>query len=167
MEKIIIAKILKPQGLKGQVKVKVYSDDLNFFDVNNMVTIKDSGEKLKIIGNRQQKGFVYLDFQSLDVIEKVEYLRGKELTVEVDDLKQLNEDEYFIKDLLGCSVYNQKEELLGKIKNIDSYGSADVYTIKNRQTEMLFAFVEGLFDKVDLENKKVIVNDKLFSEVVV
>ena len=82
-------------------------------------------------------------------------------------LPELEEDEFYVKDLLGLKVYNQQDVLLGEIKNIDDFGSADVYTIKLKGKETLFAFVEGLFDSVDYENKKIIINDKLFEEVMV
>ena len=54
-----------------------------------------------------------------------------------------------------------------KITEIESYGAADVYTVKNKGSEVLFAFVEGIFNSVDTKAKKVVVNSQILEEVMV
>ena len=166
MEKIEIARVLKPQGLKGEVKVKAYSGENSILKEGLTVLLKN-GTELFVTKKRMQKGFYYLTFKGLDAIEKVESLRNEGLFVLKNQLDELDKDEYYIADLIGAYVYSKAGEFLGEIKEIENYGAADIYTLKNKNKEVLFAFVEGLFESVDLENKKIIVNDKKLSEVIV
>ena len=104
MEKLIIAKVLKPQGLNGQVKVKFYGNDLDLFVPNLIVYLKDNSSlKVKTVSVRN--GFLYLTFEGLGIIEKIEYLRGQDLFVEEQLLKDLEDDEYYVKDLIDCEVF--------------------------------------------------------------
>ena len=63
--------------------------------------------------------------------------------------------------------FNDEGKFLGTIAEVESYGAADVYTVTNKNSEILFAFVEGIFDLVDLKNKKVIVKQAVLDEVMV
>ena len=165
MKKILIAKILKPQGLKGEIKVKAFGDDLTVFDANNTLFLNNN--TVTIEKSRVQKGFVYLKLQNFNSIEEVESLRNYNFYINEDELPKLEEDEYFVKDLINLKVYNQKEEYLGTVTEINNYGSADVYTIKNKGKTTEFAFVDGLFESVDYDSQKIVVNNQLFEEVVV
>jgi 16S rRNA processing protein RimM len=166
MKKITVAKILKPQGLKGQVKVKPYGNDFSLFKSGLGLFTKDS-EELVVSTASVRGDMVYLTFEGLNTIEQIEHLRSQELFVKEDGLDELDGDEYYVKDLIECQVFNEKNELLGTITEIDSYGAADVYTVKNKGSEILFAFVEGVFASVDTKSKKVIVNSQILKEVMV
>ena len=64
-------------------------------------------------------------------------------------------------------VYNSENEYLGKVDDIDNFGAQDIYTVKNGKKEITFCLIDGLFEKVDLENNKLILNSKILSEVMV
>jgi 16S rRNA processing protein RimM len=163
MEKVLIAKILKPQALKGQVKVKPYGNDLDLFKTGLILFTKNS--QLEIEKVRNHKGFLFIDFVDIDHIDKASKLRSLELYISSENIAETEADEWFIKDLLNLQVFNNSDELLGKITAIENYGGADVYTIKHKGKTTEFAFIEGLFESVDIKNKKIVVNAELFGEV--
>ena len=166
MEKLLVATVLKPQGLKGQVKVKPYNLDVSLFK-KGLVVYKKNNETLTLETVSFRGGFLYLTFKGYNVIEQVEHLRNEDLYVEEVELNELNEGEYYIKDLIGCEVLTTEGKLLGTITEIDNYGAADIYTVVRDNNEILFAFIEGLFTKVNVEEKIVEVDEELLKEVVV
>lgn len=59
---------------------------------------------------------IYLE--GIDTIEKAEEFKGYYIKIRREDAPKLNENEYFIVDLLGIEVYTENDELLGKIDDI-------------------------------------------------
>jgi len=163
MNTITIGKILKPQGLKGEVKIQPFSGDENFYKTLKIVNIGDDVYKIKTCSLRQ--GFVYITFEGLNHIEQVEFLRGRELWVAGTSAPELKEGEYFVGDMLGLNVVDSEGCEYGKITDIEQYGSADVYTVAGAKGQFEFPFIKDLIVKVDLENKILVVNKKVFEEV--
>ncbi|MGD9901388.1 MAG: ribosome maturation factor RimM [Spirochaetales bacterium] len=166
MARVSIAKILKPQGLKGQVKVMPYGEDASVFEKGKTLLLKNNAE-LKIESSSVRSSFLYINFEGFNTIEEVETLRSKELFILEDELPDLKKGEYYVKDLLDMEVYGTSGDFLGTVVEIENFGSADVYTLKNGLNEVTFAFVTGLFEKVNFDENKIVVNSKLFEEVVV
>jgi hypothetical protein len=70
--------------------------------------------------------------------------------------KELEEDEYFIADLIGCEVY--QDELIGVVEDIFTAGASDVYVIKRKnKKDLLLPALADVIKKVDVENKKIYV----------
>jgi len=166
MEKIAVAKILKSQGLKGEVKINAYNKNDSALKQGLTVYLKD-GSPLFIRSFNERKGFFYVTFENYNSIEQVESLKNEELFINTTDLNKLNKDEYYVKDLLGCLVITNTNKELGIVTEIENFGSADIYTVKNKQQEILFALVEGLFLSVDLQKKQIIVDENKLNEVIV
>ena len=166
MEKILVAKVLKSQGLKGEVKINAYNKNDSALNSGLTVYLKN-GSQLFIRSMRERNGFFYATFENYNSIEQVECLKNEELYINASDLNKLSKDEYYVKDLLGCLVITNTSKELGIITEIENFGSADIYTVKSKQQEVLFALVEGLFLSVDLQKKQIIVDENKLNEVIV
>lgn len=166
MQKIEVAKVLKPQGLKGEVKLKVYNIKDSVLKLGTQVFLKNN-ESLTINSIRERAGFFYVTFEGKTKIEEIEYLKNEVLFVMEDELPELEEDEYFVKDLIGATVKLNSGKELGVVTEIENYGAADIYTVVKNKTEILFSLVEGLFLSVDLKNKVIIVDESILEEVMV
>ena len=164
MEKFIeIGKIVNTKGLDGTMKVVPLDSENSFKGLKTVYINEQQYSVSKISSN---KGFVFVKTKEIAKIEEAEKFKEQYILANREDLK-LNKNEYFVCDIVGCEVYNRENEFIGKVEDIDNFGSKDIYYLKNGKKDLTFCLVDGLFEKVDLENKKIIVNSKVLSEVLV
>ncbi len=165
MEKIIVGKIVKAHGLKGEVKVMGITNDINRLIELKEVYIaghKEEVERIKIANNH-----ALMTLKGKNHINDIEKLIGEFISVSREEAVSLEEGEYFIEDLLNAEVIGDSGKNYGVIKNISNYGGGDVITIKYLGDESYFILSEGMFKNVDIANKKITVDEKLVDEAIV
>ncbi len=161
---INLGKVLKPQGIKGEIKVEPISDP-TFFEQIDHVFVDES--EYKIDSASMRGGFAYIKLSGINSIDDAESLRGKVLTIEKDKLPALKEGQFFYEDLVDCKLYTVGDKFIGEIVGLQNYGSSDLLEIhaNGQFGSSLCPYVVGLFESVDLANKKIIVNEKKFKEL--
>lgn len=160
MDRIRIGKVLKPQGLKGELKVGC-TNAKDYLAITKLYMMGREYDICKIRANGDQ---LYVMIAGIDSIEDAELFRGQNVFALREEIK-LDEGEYFIDDLIGCEVLDNESNIYGTIKKIDNYGSKDVYTLDCEGVEHLFACVEHLIIKVDYQEKRVIVDKEILRSV--
>lgn len=164
MKLIEIGKILKPQGIKGEIKVEPLTKNTEQF-----LTLKEvfvSGKEYKIVKSAVRQGYIYLFFEGINRCEDVEPLRGKYISRDREELP-VDEDEYLIVDLMGCTIVDENGIVYGEITDIDDYGAASVITILGKRGQFSFPYVDDIFTEIDIENKRIVINSQRYKEVVV
>ena len=165
MNRLIIGEVLKPQGIRGELKVKTFTDSPA--DVKAFGTVYIDGESYKILSFRVgTDGAVYLGLRGIPDRNAAELFRGKKIEGDREDAPQLEEGQYYIVDIIGLSCETEEGEVLGTVKDIKNLAS-DIYTIEKAGKEILFPAVKGVVVKVDLSAKKLIVNKSIFDEIAV
>lgn len=133
-ERLKIGQIVNTVGLKGFVRVVPYTDDNKRFELLKSIYLVDKKhyKKYDIEEVKYQKNLVLLKFKNVNTIEQAEELRNLYIEIDRKDAVKLPENSYFIVDLIGLEVYNiETKELLGKIEDVFSTKSNDVYVIKS------------------------------------
>ncbi len=164
-DKYIIGKVLKPQGIKGEVKIDYYSSNLDYLKSLKTVFVGKTEYSVKSLNIRE--GFAYISFTTVEDRNQAELLRNLDVWVEKDKAPELDEDEYFTDDLVGCTLVTENNDIIGHIVNIEKYGSADVVEIIGKGGQQSFPYVKGLIKSVDFDEKKIVIDDKRFYEVVI
>ena len=161
---LTIGKVLKPRGLKGELKFETYSSDpARFCDLKKLSIDKTEYTVLRI---SIEGNVAYCVLDGVYSVEKAESLRGKLVTCNRDDLPALDEGEHYIVDMIGLAVV-VNGEVKGRISDILQYGSADVYVVKNGDVTFSFPAIKGVVKQVDIDGGKIVVDDFLFDRVVV
>ena len=165
MDKLVIAEILKPQGIRGELKIKTFTDFPE--DVKAFKTLYIDDTPYKILTYRVgNDGAAYVGLRGVPDRNAAELFRGKLVYGKRDDAPALEEGRYYIVDVLGCACETQDGEFLGTVKDITLLAS-DIYTIEKAGKSILFPAVKGVIVKVDIDEKKVIVNKSIFDEIAV
>ena len=159
---MIIGKILKPQGIHGELKVKPQIDEQNFL-VLKSVLIDGKTHTIKKASARE--GFVYLSFDEVLDRNAAELLRDKDICASQEELLPLEDNQYYVDDLIGCSVLTQEGEKLGKVVDVQNFGASDILIIKDGSEEILCPFLNKVFLDVNANEKTITVNKKHFLEV--
>ncbi len=161
---LVIGKIVKPQGIRGEVKAIPYTDDAEIFKKIPHVYIEE--REYKILGARTAGGMAYLSLRGVPDRNAAELLREKELCIPREEAPAPDEGRYYIADLLGSEVVDENGELLGVLKEIRS-AATDIYTLEKEGKEILFPAAAGVVISVDANAKKIVVSRKRFGEVAV
>ena len=165
MDRLVIGEVLKPQGIRGEIKVKTFTDAPQ--DVKKFGTVYIDGNPYKILSFRVgNDGAAYMGLRGIPDRNAAELFRGKKLEGDRDDAPELEEGQYYIVDVIGLSCETEEGEVLGIVKDVKNL-SSDVYTIEKAGKQILFPAVKGVVKKVDLENQKLIVDKKIFDEIAV
>ena len=157
-----IGVIVKPQGIKGEVKVQPFTDDINRFKKLKEVIIDDKSYRVlnAVIGG----GTVFLSLSGIADRDVAETFRGKFLFVTRENAVPLEEGRYFIVDIIGCELKTEKNTV-GVITDVTS-ARTDIFTIKCTDGKIMrFPFLKEMIISVDVENKTVVVKGKRLSEV--
>ena len=165
MNRLIIGEVLKPQGIRGELKIKTFTDFPQ--DVKAFKTVYIDDVAYKILSFRVgNDGAAYVGLRGIPDRNAAELFRGKLLEGERDDAPALEEGQYYIVDIIGLDCETEDGEFLGKVTHISSL-SSDIYTIEKAGKSILFPAVKGVIKKVDLDAKKIVIDKKVFDEIAV
>ncbi len=156
----VIGIILKPQGLKGEIKVKSISPYPERFKLLNKIFIKkESIQTYTVQSVRVSDRFVFLKFDEINNRDQAENLRDCEILVEKSDLLELKDQEYFIHDLIGCRVYSEDGQEIGDLIEVSQFSSNDIYVVKNNQgKEILIPAIGEVIRQIDLQTRTITIH---------
>ncbi len=156
-----IGQIVNTFGIKGMVKIKPFTDDINRFDRLKKIYISNKNEKkeYQIQEVKYHKNMVLMKLEGVDTPEQADLLRQSYLLVDRADEEPLEEGVYYIVDLLGLEVYTDDNKLLGKVEDIFNTGSNDIYVVKDEMgKQILLPGIPEVLKNVDLEKGRITVH---------
>ena len=156
-----LGQIVNVKGLKGEVKVNSFTDDNTKFERIPKVFLKrkENLTEYEIEKVGYAKNQVIIKFKGVNTVEEAETLRNSYIVVDREIFGELPEGVYYIADLIGLDVYTESNEYLGKVDDIFSTGSNDVYVVKDELgKQKLLPGIDEVIKHIDLESGKIIVN---------
>lgn len=153
MDKIKVGKIVSAVGIKGEVKVYPYTDYPERLEELDEVYAGEGGEVLYIDKVRYHKNMAIIKFKGTDDRNAAELLRDTFLYIDKKDLRVLDEDEYFIFDLIGLKAVDDHDNYIGKVTDVIQNTAQDIYeiTAENGNTILVPAVYEFITD-IDINN---------------
>lgn len=148
-------------GVRGEIKVFPTTDDTSRFKKLKKVYLDLGKEKmeLEIQSVRFFKNMVILKFKGIDNINDIEKYKGKDLLIQRKDAVKLDEDEYFICDIIGSKVVTEDGEEVGSLKEVLQTGANDVYVVTTPdKKEILLPVIKDCVLDVNTEEKIVTVH---------
>lgn len=158
MEDLLQAGVITTtHGIRGEVKVFPTTDDVHRFEDLDSVLL-DTGRdymKLEIENVKYFKQYAILKFKGIDNINDIEKYKGKSLYVTRDQAIPLEEDEYYIADLIGLDVYLESGEKFGVLKDVMETGANDVYIVETEEgKEVLIPAIHECVLDIDVEENR-------------
>lgn len=146
--------ISSTHGIRGEVKVYPTTDDNARFQELKEVLLDTGKEQipLEIQNVRYFKQMVILKFKGIDNINDIERYKGRPLLVTREHAVPLNENEYYIADLIGMDILTENGDHLGHLSDVLETGANDVYIIQTKdEKEVLIPAIQECILKVDPE----------------
>ena len=147
-------------GVRGWVKVfSETSPRENILRYDEWILRSNTAERNCKVkqGKRQGKNVIAL-LEGVDDRTAAEALLGAEIFIRPDQLENLQSDEYYWSDLIGCRVINQQQEELGEVDHLLETGANDVMIVKRHGKEQLIPFVDPWIVSVDIESRQIVVD---------
>ncbi|WP_312698831.1 ribosome maturation factor RimM [Sedimentibacter sp.] len=155
---IKVGKIVNTHGIKGYLKCVPLTDDMERFEELKYIYTEKDNKKRRLRDVWYRNNIVYILLEDINDMSTAETFRDSYISILEDQLRELPEDSYYIFDLEDMEVYSEDGEYLGKIKEIYQTGANDVYEITNENKSFLIPAVKDVVKKVDVENKRMVIN---------
>ncbi|HOO32009.1 MAG TPA: ribosome maturation factor RimM [Thermotogota bacterium] len=173
--KIAIGRIATAHGLKGEVKVKPYTNYDDVFVAGAMYLIFNPEKRrhllVKVDKIKDAGKHLIVHFDGFDNIEAASRISGFEIFIDLEKLPDRGEDTYYFYQLMGCTVIDETGTELGKVFDVQETGSADVLCIfpegadpeEDRDQEIMIPVVRDYVTKIDKVNKVIHVIAPIYS----
>lgn len=166
---LMIGEVTKPQGVRGEVKVRpITCDPERFYDLD-YVFLKRGEEYVerKVSVSRVDGDAVYMTFEGVNDRDAAEKLRGEELYIDREHSVELPEDMNFICDLIGCEGIDTNGRKLGRMTDVMQPGGNDVYVFNGPLGEVLVPALKIVVKEVNVEEKRILFDAERLDEVAV
>jgi 16S rRNA processing protein RimM len=150
---VAIGRITSIHGIKGEVRVMPLTDFPERFNPGAQVWL--DGKPLRIRRSRGQAKELILALEGIEDRSAAEALRGKELMA--PSPKALDEGVFYQHDIIGLRAVTPQGEVLGRVSDVISTGSNDVYVVTGGRGELLLPALEGVVHEIDLEGRRIVV----------
>lgn len=157
-DKVLIGQITGTFGIKGELKVYSESDFVEYrFRKNAKIYLSDNLE-YTVSSSRTHKGNVLITINDINDINLVLDKVGMKIYAPSDDEPPLNDEEYYVDDLVGLKVINQHDENIGTVKDVIEIPSGYLLEIiDDKDNRFLLPFVDEYI--TEITNDSIIINE--------
>ena len=162
-KKIPLGEILKPHGIKGELKILFYNEESKSLQKDQKVFL-ESPQK-NIIEYKIERIFYSfrknrIKFFDINTINEADDLRGYVVNVDRNDLPKINDSEYYLSDLVGYSLIDKSNNNYGKVIEVLALPANSVLNISKDDKEYLIPLIDDVVLEVD-QNQEVIIIDPI------
>lgn len=162
-----IGEITKSHGIKGEIKMRYFSDDTSNLSKLKKFFIKKSENYIpyNIESIRINGEWIFAKLESVDDRNTADSLKNLEVYIDRADASPLNKGEFYIGDAIGAKVVDRCENNLGTLIDVLTEYKTYVYVIKTSKGKIMFPEKKGIFVEFKSEEKILVINEDILSEV--
>ncbi|AJC23975.1 ribosome maturation factor RimM [Bacillus velezensis] len=156
-----VGKIVNTHGIKGEVRVISKTDfaEERYKPGNTLYLFAEGAAepiKVTVSAHRLHKQFHLLQFKEMPSLNEVEHLRNMVIKVPEEDLGELEEDEFYFHEIIGCEVVSEDGELIGTVKEILTPGANDVWVVARKgKKDALIPYIASVVKDININKKKI------------
>ena len=147
-----------PIGLRGEIKVKMLTSSFEFFKMLKVYLNEDASEKWNFTKMRLINKKLIVHSQNCNNRDDAEKFRGKKIFSQSSTPPKTNIDEYYFKDLIGCSIFMLNGKKIGNVVSVENFGASDLLETKINNKTFYIPMNKDNLVSVDMDKKKIIVN---------
>jgi 16S rRNA processing protein RimM len=168
-EYLMIGAVLKPQGIRGEVKIRPYAARVEMFSSWDTLYLESRGvySPVPCRVTRIHEGFVYAVLGNCCSADDAEKYRGRELFVDRAHAAPAEEGADYIADLIGCEAVDGAGNVLGTLTDVLQYGSVDTWVFKTPEGSLMAPALLAVFPRVETAARRIHVNAEKLREVAV
>lgn len=158
---ITIGKVLKPWGVKGEIRIEPQTDFPDRFkELGRVFLVSPAGKEIAstVTAARYVNNVPFLTLPGYDTPEKAKALNGWFIKIPREEVIPLPEGSYYWFELIGMEVFSEEGENLGTITDVFETGSNDVYVLKRGRKEVYIPATREVIKQVDTAAKKMVIH---------
>ena len=156
-KEIVIAKIVAPHGVRGDIRIMPLTDRPEQF-LNLSYLLLEDGRQLTVKAARFHKRMVLVSTKEITTMNDAELLRDKKILIRAEDLPPLEEGRFYVADLIGLPVFDEEGKQLGTFKDSITTGSNDVYIVAvPGGKDLLIPALKIYVREINLQEKRIVV----------
>jgi len=159
---VMIGEIVKPHGIRGEVKVYSYSERSENFKHYKKVVLQEpagSGTKIYKVGKSREQGkLAILQLEGIASREAAEALKGSTIWIKKADFPKLDSDEYYWHQLEGLSVITESGQELGNVSKLFSTSAHDIMVVTGVGHEYMIPVKKDIIRSIDEQGGKIIIS---------
>lgn len=157
MEYIEIGKAVNTHGIKGEIKVYPYSND--FQNILSLKKIYIDEKEFLIQSIRVHKNMFVIKLENINSIEETSIYMNKLIYRKCDAKEDLDDNEFYVKDLIGVEVLLEDGSKFGTLKDVFQTGANDVYIVETEEHgEVLIPAIKSVVKDIDIPQKKMVIH---------
>ena len=156
-----IGQIVNTFGIKGEVKVVPFTDDIERFEELNSIYVVKNKQLIEyeIEQIKYHKNMIILKLKNVEDMNTAEKLKGCYIQIHRKDARELPEGTYFIADIIGSQVITDDGKILGIVDDIYNTGAKDIFVVKDEMgKQILLPHIEEVILNIDVEKQIVTVH---------
>lgn len=150
-----IGQILRPWGVRGDVKVALHTDFPQRFQDLTLVYLGPEARPAQVLSSRMHQGQALLRLEGYDTPEAAEALRGLWIQLPQDQLMPLPADEHYVFEMIGVHVVTTDGRDLGEIAEVLITSANDVLVIRNAAGDILIPYIDDVVAEEDLPARRI------------
>ncbi|MDD2701747.1 MAG: ribosome maturation factor RimM [Sideroxydans sp.] len=152
---VVMGKIVAAQGIQGWVKVQTFTEYLDsLLDYDIWYAGNEAAWRpTKVLDAKVHGKVLVAKLEGVPDRTAAEKLKGQLIAVPRAELPEEDEDEYYWSDLIGMTVRNLQDEMLGTVENLLETGANDVLVVQGEHGQLLIPFIDSVAQDVDLAGK--------------
>jgi 16S rRNA processing protein RimM len=156
-----VGKIVNTHGVKGELKILSVTDfpEERYRKGNQLLLCHPTlSEPISVTveSARMHKNSYIVKFKQFNNINEVEKYKGGAIKISDDDRGELDEDEFYYDEILGCQVITDEGETLGVIKEILATGANDVWVVRpEKGKDILLPYIDDCILEVNIPERKI------------
>lgn len=169
-EYLQIGEIVRPQGIRGEVKLRAMTSDLTRYTRLEAVYLLrgETYERRRVLKGRTYDGFAFLQLEGVTDRNQAEALRGTAVYVDRGHAVELGEDENFICELIGLTAVDTQGREIGRLTDVLQPNSVcDVYVFDTARGEMMIPALKRVVRSVDVGAGQIVLDEQALPEVAV
>ena len=166
---LMIGTVLKPQGIRGEVKIKPYASRVEMFSSWENLYLEDRGAytPVPLKTTRIHDGFVYAFLAGCSSADEAEAFRGRDLYIDRAHAAPAEDGAVYIADLIGCEAFDEAENPVGVLTEVLQHGSVDTWVFKTASGSLMAPALLAVFPEVNPLAKRIRVCAEKLREVAV
>lgn len=146
VERLLVGRIGRAVGLKGEVEVTVLSDAPDRFAPGSTLFAGERALTVRTMRTHRDRAVVAF----AEVIDRTaaERLTGAELSIAAEHARELDEGEYWDHDLIGCAVVTVDGAAIGEVTDVLHHGANEVLVVRSGEKEHLVPLVGDIVKSV-------------------
>ena len=156
-DRVAVGRILRPHGVRGELKVEVWSDVEGRFDAGNELYLNVHGRirRIRIEQARPERGNILLRISGIDDRDQAEEVRNARFEVDASEVPEPPEGFYYHYQLVGCACHEEETGELGTVVEVVEDGGGFLLRVEKDDRSVLVPFVDAFLTNVDVVARRI------------